>query len=62
MDPAKDLRGELAPALALQTGDAQLLEVTVKSLDDFIGVIEKKALLVSHCSSSLAQNECRTGL
>jgi hypothetical protein len=39
-----------------------LLEVTIKSLDDFIGVVEKKALLVSHCSSSLAQNECRTGL
>ena len=57
MDAAKDLCGEVAPALALKTCGAQLLEVAIQSLDNLIGIVEKKALLFCYRVSSLAQNE-----
>ena len=48
VNPTENLGGELTTALAGDTCGAQLLKVCIKPLDDFVRIIEKKALLVSH--------------
>jgi hypothetical protein len=57
VDATKYLRGQLPAAFPWQTNRAQLLEVAIQSLDNLIGIVEKRRCSSVIASSSLAQND-----
>src|SRR5437868_7758002 len=48
MNATKNLRGEFAAAAAFVASDAQLFEITIKPLDNFLRVCHEQALLFGH--------------